>query len=148
MRPITSDTAPPLKGLVWTLLLRRMLERPPEGRFDPPAEMTGPVSVAMALPGGNAGTFNLALWGASWYPADGPHTTTTDEVVGTRAGGMLLGRREPDVSTRIAADAARLLQGPPPAGTAILGFRGGEGASLLGIDGNEGRVVTLLMGPG
>jgi hypothetical protein len=148
MRPIRSDTPPPLDGLAWTLLVRRLLEQPPEGRFDPPDEMTGPVSVAMALPGGNAGTFNLALWGASWYPADGATSMTTDEPIGARAGGMLLGRREPQEHARLAAEASRLLGGAPPEGHALVGLRGGEALGLLVTEAGRGRAVAPLRGPG
>jgi hypothetical protein len=113
MRPMRSETPPGLHGLVWTLLLRRLLEAP--GSVP---ETTGGVSVAMALPDGGAGTLNVAVAGASWYAAGGTSSLTTDEAVGERTA-----RREPAEGARILAAATGLLDGPPPRGRVLVGLR-------------------------
>lgn len=66
-RPASSETPPDLGGLVWTLLLRRLVEGP----RDPYPEATGRMSVAIAFPDGTVGTLSLAVSGATWH-ADGP----------------------------------------------------------------------------
>jgi hypothetical protein len=147
LRPMRSDTPPTLGGLVWTLLLRRLLEEPPHAGDEPTFEVTGPVSVAMCLPDGAVGTLNLAVWGASWYAADSPRSLTTDEPVLAREGRMILESRDPDGRARIEAEAARLLAGPPPAGRTLLTLGGGV-APRLGVVRGGSRAAAPLRGPG
>jgi hypothetical protein len=131
MRPKRSDTPPGLHGLVWTLVLRRLLEAPASW-----PEATGGVSIAMALPDGGAGTLNFAAWGATWYPADGARSLTTDEPVGER--GAPSPRREPDARAQVAEGAVRLLDGPPAPGRVLVGLRA-EGGVRLVVAGPGGR---------
>jgi hypothetical protein len=127
IKPMQSQTPPDLGGLVWTLLLRRLLEAPRA----PPAHVTGPVSVAMAVPDG-AGTLNLAVWGATWYAAGGSRSLTTEEPVrGTKGGAALSVQRDPEERPRVAAAAEGLLGDPPPAGRTLLCLRAGAGLRLL-----------------
>jgi len=146
MRPIRVETEPTLHGLVWTLLLRRLLEAPPAGRYEPPGEMTGPLSVAMALPDGTVGTLNLAAWGAAWYDASGPRSITTDELPRDegRRGALARFGRDPGERARIDAGAAQLLQGPPPAGRTLVSLLGSSGLVLAVVDRGGRRVVRLL----
>lgn len=155
LRPIRSDTPPDLGGLVWTLLLRRLLEDPPEGRYEPPAHVTGPVSVAMALPDGAAGTLSLAVWGTAWYAGAGGYSLTTDEPAAARerepgkpdvrdaADEVLLGQRGPAEQARIGERATRLLGDPPPPGQRLVSLRGGEGIALI-VVGPGGRHSVQL----
>jgi hypothetical protein len=102
-RPAPSETPPDLGGLVWTLLLRRLVEAP----RDPPPEATGRLKVAMARPDGTAGTLSLDVSGATWHAAEEPASILGNPpppgqtLVSLRAGsGLLLvvagpgGRRE------------------------------------------------------
>lgn len=133
LKPMRSETPPDLGGLVWTLLLRRLLEAP---RGSPP-EVTGGISVAIVLPGGAAGTLNLAVWGATWYDAGGSRSLTTDEPVRER------GTRDLEARERFSGEAARLLGGPPPPGRTLVSLRAGDGLRLL-VAGPGGRRESRL----
>jgi hypothetical protein len=98
----------------------------------------------MTLPGGASGTFNIAVWGAAWYPSSGQHAMTTDERVPEREGEVVLGRREPADRSRIADAARELLEGVPPAGQALVTLRGLEqGFELAIVTGASKRVERL-----
>lgn len=145
LKPMRSETPPDLGGLVWTLLLRRLLEAPPRGGESLP-EVTGGVSVAMALPDGAAGTLNLAVFGATWYAAGGRHSLTTDESVGKPGTGIASAERGPAERERILGEAARLLGGPPPPGRTLVGLlRAGDGLRLV-VAGPGGRRESLILG--
>jgi hypothetical protein len=134
MRPMRSETPPGLHGLVWTLLVRRLLE---DGRSLP--ESTGGISVAMALPDGSAATVNVAAHGATSYAAGGGWTLTTDEAVGERGSRQ----RDPKERARILAEARALLDGRPPAGRTLFGLRGGEAIRLTVAQGDVRRELPL-----
>jgi hypothetical protein len=120
MRPIAEETPPPLHGLVWTLLLRRLLEAPPSGAYAAPEDVTGPISVAMSLSDGSAGTLNLAVFGAAWYAAGGLVSPTTDERPLPQGKAVPQVEREPADRERRAAEARGLLSGPPPEGRTLV----------------------------
>jgi hypothetical protein len=139
MRPIREHATPPLSGLVWTLLFRRVLEGAPE---EPAEAGTGPLSVAMTLPGRGAATLSLGVSGAALYVASGPHSLTTDEpAAAARASTTPRIERDSTAHARVAEEAARLIGGPPPPGMVRLSLRGGA----LVVDGPEGRRTVSLL---
>ncbi|MCK6459444.1 MAG: hypothetical protein L6Q95_06065 [Planctomycetes bacterium] len=141
MRPARQEATPPLSGLVWTLLFRRILEEAP---LDPREEGTGPFSVAMALPGRAAATLNLGGSGAAWFAAKGPHAMTTDEEAPPRRAAHIPHlSREASANARIAEAAALLLAGTPPSGLVRVSLRGGA-TGLLVVEGAEGRRTIPL----
>lgn len=141
MRPVRDEATPPLTGLVWTLLFRRVLEEAPE---EPKEPGTGPLSIAMTLPGGTAATLSLGVAGAAWYRGSGPHSLTTDEpAVARRAATTARLERDGATAARVAEGAAALLGGPPPGGMARVSLRGG-GSAVLVIDGPDGRRTIPL----
>lgn len=141
MRPIRADVPPPLHGLVWTLVFRHLLEKGPDLL---PNDTTGPLSVALALPGGRAATLNLSVAGAAMRDAEGRSAVTTDEPVEARQPGKLPHlRRVPAEEARIAAEAARVLGGGPPPGSVRVRLRGGASGTLV-LEGAEGtRTIPL-----
>ncbi len=141
MRPIREQATPPLNGLVWTLLFRRVLEGAPE---DPDEEGTGPFSVAMTLRGRTAATFNLGGSGAAWYGATGPRAMTTDEPVAPRRAARAPHlERDAQASARITEAAALLLAGAPPPGMVRVSLRGGATGILVVEGAGERRTIPL-----
>jgi len=138
-RPMPSETPPDLGGLVWTLLLRRLLEA--QALEDPP-DVTGPLSVAMALPDGSAVTLALAVSGTTRYAAGGGHSITEDAP--PSAGATAAGR-DPAERASLAGRAARLLADPPPPGRTLVGLRAGHGLWLV-VVGPGGRRESRLLG--
>ncbi len=143
-RPMRSELPPDLGGLVWTLLLRRLLEAPPVR--GPPPEVTGPVSVAMALPDGSAVTLALAVSGSTGYAADGGRSVAEDEPLSSGDFDLIpVVGRDPAERARVSAKAARLLAGPPPPGRTLVGLRAGKGLWLV-VAGPGGRRESRLPG--
>ncbi|HEX5137243.1 MAG TPA: hypothetical protein VFY93_09735 [Planctomycetota bacterium] len=142
MRPMKAEAPPSLHGLVWTLLFRRLLEKAPEAPLAD--DGTGPLSVALALPGGRATTLSLSVAGAAIRDAAGRQSVTTDEPVASRPPGELPRlERSPAAEARIAEDAARVLTGALPLGTVRVRLRGGASGTLA-IEGAERpRTISL-----
>jgi len=111
LRPAPGAATPALSGLVWTLLLRLLLEEPPRDHL--PADVTGAASVAMVMPDGAAGTLSLGPAGAAWY-AGGAASPTTGEAPGGGGRTILLGARDPEARAAAEARARSLLADGAP----------------------------------
>ena len=130
--PAHASMTPSLNGLVWSLMLRRLLEE--EVRDTLPARGTGPASVVMVRTDGAAGTLNFGPAGAAWYPG-GAWSMTTAEPGGDGGLSILLGTRDVERRGQEAARARRLLGGKDlPAGAALWRLGGGR-VSVFGPQG-------------
>ena len=65
--PAPGQVSPVLNGLVWPLLLRRLLEQPPGPGGALPAKATLAASIPLRTTGGRVGTLNVTPSGAEWY---------------------------------------------------------------------------------
>jgi sulfur carrier protein ThiS len=79
--PLPGQASPVLKGLVWPLLLRHLLEHPPGPGGALPAKATLAASIPLRGTGGQVGTLNVTPSGAAWY--EGRTFAATVEEMGT-----------------------------------------------------------------
>lgn len=77
--PEPGQVSPVLNGLVWPLLLRRLLEHPPGPGAALPSKATLAASVPLRTPDGRVGTLHVTPSGAEWY-AGGTFAATLEEI--------------------------------------------------------------------
>ncbi|MHC4223589.1 MAG: C45 family peptidase [Planctomycetota bacterium] len=129
LRPLQDGAAPVLSGLSWPVLVRRLLEDPPQPGGKLPAKPTVAASLPAVLPGGELGTLNLSLYGGTWFPATGGTAGALRASVVSRDGRIGIG--EPRASPPAA---------PPSAGdTFAVGLRGRSGSVELLLQRRTGQ---------
>ncbi|MHC4547681.1 MAG: C45 family peptidase [Planctomycetota bacterium] len=122
--PMRVAAAPGLNGLVSPLLLRLLLENPPQPGGVLPVNVTFAASLPLRLPNGVAGTLNVAPSGAVWFPC-GAFASTMEETASGRPGAIVVGRLERAARARLEERARALLGADAPLGIHLAGDRDG-----------------------
>jgi len=142
LRPVPTKTEPHLNGLVWPLVMRRLLDLPPSVGSELSAKVTRAMSMPLILPGG-AGTLNVSPAGATWVPAPNGFAVTMDAPA---PAGMSMRRVISTAQRNFVAEerARRLLTSDAPAGVLAVILRGGERGVQVTLQDGARRVREVV----
>jgi hypothetical protein len=140
LRPLQDGAVPVLSGLSWPVLVRRLLEEPPQPGGRLTAKPTIAASLPAVLPGGELGTLNLGLYGATWFPASGGWAGALRAPIDSRDGRIGIGepRTSPPAAPPEAGDSFSIgLRGRPGSVEILLRRRTGQRSWRVDLDGQD-----------